>query len=39
MKIRILWFLIGAASASAFWLLVLNNLESQWFRALFELGG
>lgn len=35
---RVLWFLIGAAIASAFWLAVINGIGRQWYDQLIKLG-
>jgi arginine exporter protein ArgO len=35
---RALWFLIGAVTASAFWLIVLNGMGRQWLDVLMKAG-
>ena len=37
MKERAVWFLLGAAATSVFWLAVINGIGRQWFDELMKL--
>lgn len=37
MNDRLTWFLIGAAVASAFWVVVLRGIGNEWLNALLQV--